>query len=182
MAWLGLVWGGGGAWGRWGVGAGTAWLRFQESTPSAHSSTIFCRRHPTLVCTPSSTLLLTTIFTVYNEAAKNAGLSSRMCKFVPEKRGQAPPKKMRIYHSKGDKDDWRSGLAAAPSITSASSSSKRPQSHQEEDQEGKRHRESARSSHQTEPPAGQWDWDWNWQSWNWQSYGQGTQPWPRQYR
>ena len=127
-------------------------------------------------------LVATTIFTVYNEAAKNAGLSSRMCKFVPEKRGQAPPKKMRIYHSKGDKDDWRSGLAAAPSITSASSSSKRPQSHQEEDQEGKRHRESARSSHQTEPPAGQWDWDWNWQSWNWQSYGQGTQPWPRQYR
>ena len=59
--------------------------------------------------------------------------------FVPEKRGQAPPKKTRIYHSKGDKDDWRSGLAAAPSTTSASSSSKRPQPHQEEDQEGKRH-------------------------------------------
>ena len=88
-------------------------------------------------------LVATTILTVYNGAAKNPGLGSRMCKFVPERRGEAPPEKMRIYHSKGDKDDWRSGLAAVPSTASASASSKRPQPHQEEDQEGKRHRESA---------------------------------------
>ena len=116
-------------------------------------------------------LVATAILTVYNEAAKNAGLGSRMCKCTS----------IRIYHNKGDKDDWRSGLAAPPPMTYASSSSKRPQPPQE-DQEGKRHRESARSSHQTEPPASQWDWDWSWQSWTWQGYGQDTQSWPRQYR
>ena len=38
-------------------------------------------------------LVATTISTVYNEAAKNAGLLSRMCKFLPTARGEAPPKK-----------------------------------------------------------------------------------------
>ena len=52
-------------------------------------------------------LVATTISTVYNEAAKNAGLLTRMCKFLPTARGTAPPKRMRIYHSKGDKDDPR---------------------------------------------------------------------------
>ena len=46
-------------------------------------------------------LVATTISTVYNEAAKNAGLLSRMFKFLPTARGEALPKKMRIYHSKG---------------------------------------------------------------------------------
>ena len=50
-------------------------------------------------------LVATTISIVYNEAAKNAGLLTRMCKFLPTARGMAPPKQMRIYHSKGDKDN-----------------------------------------------------------------------------
>ena len=76
-------------------------------------------------------LVATTISTVYNEAAKNAGLLTRMCKFLPTARGAAPPKQMRIYHSKGDKDDKAPPArtipaAAASSTQAASSSSKRP--------------------------------------------------------
>ena len=87
-------------------------------------------------------LVATTISTVYNEAAKNAGLLSRMCKLLPTARGEAPPKKMRVYHSKGDKDDKApqmktSSGAAASSTASASSSSQRPQQQPDEDQEAK---------------------------------------------
>ena len=93
-------------------------------------------------------LVATTIITVYNEAAKTAGLPTRMLKLLPTARGTAPPKRMKIDHSKGDKDDKVSPAqttpaAAASSAQSASSSSKRPQQQQDEDQDGKRHRDSA---------------------------------------
>ena len=93
-------------------------------------------------------LVATTISTVYNEAAKTAGIPTRMLKLLPTARGTEPPKRMRIDHSKGDKDDKVSPAqttpaAAASSTQSASSSSKRPQQQKDEDQDGKRRRDSA---------------------------------------
>ena len=87
-------------------------------------------------------LVATTISTVYNEAAKTAGIPTRMLKLLPTARGTEPPKRMRIDHSKGDKDDKVSPAqttpaAAASSTQSASSSSKRPQQQKDEDQDGK---------------------------------------------
>ena len=71
-----------------------------------------------------------------------------MLKLLPTARGTEPPKRMRIDHSKGDKDDKVSPAqttpaAAASSTQSASSSSKRPQQQKDEDQDGKRRRDSA---------------------------------------
>ena len=69
-------------------------------------------------------LVATTIRTVYNETAKAAGLTTRMVKFIPQRPGVEPPKRMRIDHDMGGKT---SPQPLPKPSTQPSSSSKRPQ-------------------------------------------------------
>ena len=110
---------------------------------------------------------------------KRLGLTTRMVKFILQRPGVEPPKRICIDHDMGGKT---SPQPPPKPSTQPSSSSKRPHQQKDDGQDGKCSRETAAQSssswyHRPAPA----DWDWQWQSWQWQGYSGDYHDWNNQY-